>query len=133
MPSAGEGRSEPCFYYLFCYWFLRFRPTQNKDVGIIVFAARSRAIEIRHQSGTNPGEFIGGNRHADSARTDQDSSLGLSLDNAHRDFAAKIWIVDGFAPVGSAVPHVHVFGTEKADQIVLKLHSAVVTTDGDHH
>ena len=53
---------------------------------------------MRHE----PGKLIGGNGHADAAGADQDSPLGLASGNTQRNLAAKIWVVDGFAPLGSA-------------------------------
>src|SRR5262245_12934996 len=99
----------------------------------MLLPARSGAIEIDHQCGTNPRKFVRGNGHTDAACTDQDSSLGLAPSNAERDFAAKIWVVDGFAPFGSEVLHVQAAGTEKADQVVLEFHSTMVAANRDHH
>jgi hypothetical protein len=99
VPSTGERGFEPHFYYFLCDRFVRLRPAWNQDIGIFVFPAGSRAIEIDHQCGTNPGKLISGNGYADTARADQNSQLGLTLGNTQRDFAAKIWIVDRFAPL----------------------------------
>jgi len=61
------------------------------------------------------------------------SVFGLALGNAQRDLAAKIWIVDGFTPLSSKIPHLHASGTKEADQVVLELYSAMVTTNRDHN
>lgn len=133
MPPADERGIQPRFHYLLRQWFLRLRTAQNEDIGIIVFPARSSAVEIRDQGGTHARKLIGSDGHPNAACADQNSPLGGPLSDTQGNLPTEIGIINGFETLSSEIPHVHAAGTKKGHQVVLEFYSTMVTANGDHN
>ena len=108
---------------------LGFGAAQNQNIGIVVLAAGSRAVEILHQRRADAGKFVCGDRHANAARANQHASLHLSCGNPLRHFSRVIGIVHRL-PALRFHSRARRYSSERkrTDKKILKLHAAMVTT-----
>src|SRR6188474_2249945 len=79
--AAGKLSGQPGLDNLLGQLWFGLGAAQNQDIGVVMFAARTGAIDIRYQRRTHAGKFIGDDRHADTAGADQHAALGLASRN----------------------------------------------------
>ena len=54
----------------------------------------ARGIAVVTEAGANAGDFIGGNRSADTAATNEHAAHGFAVENDFRQCFGIVWIID---------------------------------------
>ena len=105
---ATKLRREKPIHQLFCQRAADDASSENQNVYLIMLDALARGIAVVTQAGANAGDFIGGNRSADTAAANEHAPLGFAVENDFRQCLGIIWIIDrcvtGCADVDDGVP-----------------------------
>jgi hypothetical protein len=104
-----------------------------EHIDVVMPSAGFRHDFIGAGRSSHMGEFVGGDRHADSGAADQYASFDLSFRHASGDFCGEVRVVDSLIAMRSAIYHFVAVGGEVLHQFVFDLGTAVVATNCDAH
>src|SRR5260370_434719 len=83
--------------------------------------------------GADAGDFVGGDRHADSAAADEDAEIGVVTRNLFADGASEVGIVHGRGRSGAAIVDSMSLLRQMLHDLLLQFEAGMVGAESDLH